>query len=66
MNSEMDSDPRALEAYVRAALTLHGYRLDEETTVAVILQFSRIAGIAGALLQEPIPPMTEPLPVFRP
>ena len=62
----MDLDAQTLEEYVRSALALNGYALDEQRTAAVLLQFARIAAIAGAVPDEPLPPMTEPLPVFRP
>ena len=55
-----------IEGYVRAALALQGYELDEAQTAAVVEQFTRIVQIAGAALREPLPPLTEPLPVFRP
>jgi len=62
----MDLDARTLEDYVRSALALNGYALDEECSAAVLLQFARIATIAAAVLDEPLSPTTEPLPVFRP
>lgn len=57
---------RELAHYVRAALALQGYALDEAQTAAVTVQFARIAAIAGAFLQEPLPAAAEPLPVFLP
>jgi pyrimidine deaminase RibD-like protein len=55
-----------LAAYVRASLALQGYALDEAQTAAVVLQFSRIALIASAFLDESGPQHAEPLAVFRP
>lgn len=57
---------RDIDAYVRAALALHGYALDEAQIGNVTLQFARIAVIAGAVLRAPIASEAEPLPVFRP
>jgi len=61
-----DIPAQDIAAYVRAALALHGYALDEAQVRDVILQFTRIAVIAGAVLHTPLPPPAEPLPVFRP
>jgi hypothetical protein len=55
-----------LEAYVRAALTLQGYRLDEAQIADVVEQFSRLEVIAQSILQWPLPFASEPAPVFRP
>jgi hypothetical protein len=55
-----------LEAYVRAALTLQGYRLDESQIADVVEQFSRLEVIAQSILQWPLPFASEPAPVFRP
>jgi hypothetical protein len=55
-----------LEAYVRAALTLQGYRFDEAQIAEVVEQFSRLEVIAQSILQWPLPFASEPAPVFRP
>lgn len=62
----VDIPAQDIEAYVRAALALHGYALDEARIRDVTAQFARIAVIAGAVLRAPVPPGAEPLPVFRP
>jgi hypothetical protein len=55
-----------LEAYVRAALTLHGYRFDEAQIAEIIVQFSRLEAIAQTIMQWPLPFAAEAAPVFRP
>ena len=55
-----------LEAYVRAALALQGYRFDEAQIAEIVVQFSRLEAIAQTVLQEPLPFASEPAPVFRP
>jgi Protein of unknown function (DUF4089) len=55
-----------LEAYVRAALALQGYRFDEEQTAEIVVQFARLEAIAQTLLQWPLPFASEAAPVFRP
>jgi hypothetical protein len=55
-----------IQAYVRAALALQGYALDEAQAGAVAEQFARVALIAGTFVDEPLPPGADPLPVFRP
>jgi hypothetical protein len=56
----------SLHAYVRAALALHGYCLDDIQTAAVAQQFARIAAIAGGLFDPGTSGQTVPLAVFRP
>ncbi|HEY0801328.1 MAG TPA: DUF4089 domain-containing protein [Steroidobacteraceae bacterium] len=55
-----------LEAYVRAALALQGYRFDEAQIAEIVLQFARLEAIAQTVLREPLPFASEPAPVFRP
>ena len=55
-----------LEAYVRAALALQGYRFDEAQIAEIVVQFSRLEAIAQTVLQWPLPFASEPAPVFRP
>ena len=55
-----------VDAYVRAALTLQGYRLDEHEIQRVIVQFARIASIADSYLTAPMPFQAEAAPVFTP
>jgi hypothetical protein len=55
-----------LEAYVRAALALQGYRFEEAQIAEIVVQFSRLEAIAQTLLQQPLPFASEAAPVFRP
>lgn len=55
-----------LEAYVRAALALQGYRFDERQIAEIVEQFSRLETIAHTVMQWPLPFASEPAPVFRP
>lgn len=52
-------------AYVDAALTLQGYTLQEEAAQDVREQFSRIALIAAAFIELPLPVALESAAVFR-
>ena len=63
MDPAGDNSP---EAYVRAALTLQGYRFDEAQIADIVEQFSRLETIAQSILQWPLPFASEPAPVFRP
>jgi hypothetical protein len=54
------------EAYVRAALALHGYRLDEAQQARVRAQFDVIDGFARTVAELALDPGDEALPVFRP
>jgi hypothetical protein len=62
--TERNAEP--LEMYVRAALVVHGYQLDNAQIAEIILQFSRIEATAQALLAWPLPFAAEAAPVFRP
>jgi hypothetical protein len=55
-----------LEAYVRAALALQGYRFDEAQIAEIVVQFSRLEAIAQTVMQWPLPFASDPAPVFRP
>jgi hypothetical protein len=55
-----------LEAYVRAALALQGYRFDEHRIAEIVEQFSRLETIAHTVMQWPLPFASEAAPVFRP
>jgi hypothetical protein len=55
-----------VDAYVRGALALQGYRLDEAQTGRVTAQFAAIAAIAQGFLNVALVPDDEPAPVFRP
>jgi Protein of unknown function (DUF4089) len=57
---------REIETYVRAALVLHGYRLDETGVAQVVGQFERIAVIARVLFDGEFPESSEPAESFRP
>lgn len=56
----------ALESYVRGALRLQGYALNESSVAEVTLQFERIAAIAQTLLDWPLPLDAEPAGIYRP
>ncbi len=60
-----DSDT-SLDAYVRAALALQGYRFDEPQIAEIVVQFSRLEAVAQTILQWPLPFASEAAPVFRP
>jgi hypothetical protein len=62
--TQADDDP--LEPYVRAALSLHGYSVDEAQIAEIVLQFSRLEAIAKTLFDWPLPFASEAAPVFRP
>jgi hypothetical protein len=55
-----------LDAYVRTALALQGYRFDEAQIAEIVAQFSRLEAIAQTILQWPLPFASEAAPVFRP
>ena len=52
--------------YVRAALTLQGYDLEDERLVEVARQFARIEAIAQPMLDMELARDLEPAPLFRP
>ena len=54
------------EAYVRAALAIHGYRFDPDVVAELVLQFERIERIAAPLLEIELPSELESAAVFRP
>jgi Protein of unknown function (DUF4089) len=56
----------SLDAYVRTALALQGYRFDEAQIAEIVAQFSRLEAIAQTILQWPLPFASEAAPVFRP
>ena len=64
--SVMQARENPLEAYVRATLTLQGYRFDEAQIAEIAVQFARLETIAQSILQWPLPPGSEAAPVFRP
>ncbi len=55
-----------LEAYVREALTLQGYRFDEAKIAEIAAQFARLEAIARTVFDWPLPFASEAAPVFRP
>jgi hypothetical protein len=55
-----------LDAYVRTALALQGYRFDEAQIAEIVEQFSRLEAVAQTILQWPLPFASEAAPVFRP
>jgi hypothetical protein len=59
-------DDNPLEAYVRAALALHGYRFDEAQFAEIVAQFSRLEAMAHTVFEWPLPFASEAAPVFRP
>jgi hypothetical protein len=56
----------SLDAYVRAALQMHGFVFDAAEIAEIVLQFSRIESIATIVLEQPLPFASAPAPVFRP
>jgi hypothetical protein len=60
------SSDNPLEAYVRAALALQGYRFGEREIAEIVEQFSRLEAIAHTVMQWPLPFASEAAPVFRP
>lgn len=62
----MDDTPEWLEAYVRSALLVQGYRLDEAHVQRVLEQFARIEHIARRVDSQPLPFGMNAAPVFRP
>ena len=61
-----EADDNPLESYVRAALSLQGYALDEAQIAEIVLQFSRLETIAQTVLDFPLQFASEAAPVFRP
>jgi Protein of unknown function (DUF4089) len=61
-----ERNTESIESYVRAALTLQGYQLDEAQIAQVTLEFSRIEAIAQLILRWPLPFTAEAAPAFRP
>jgi hypothetical protein len=59
-------NPTELEAYVDAALALHGFRLTDATRAEVLKQFTLGATIASGFLALPLGPEDEMAPVFTP
>ena len=55
-----------LEAYVREALRLQGYRFDEAKIAEIAAQFARLEAIARTVFDWPLPFASEAAPVFRP
>ena len=55
-----------IDDYVRAALAVQGYQLDDAQTGEVIVQFSRIEAIAQTFLCQSLPLDLDAAPVFRP
>ncbi len=62
----MTESADSLESYVRAALTLQGYRFDETQIAEIVVQFSRLELIAQTILHQPLPFASQAAPVFRP
>jgi hypothetical protein len=57
---------RNTDTYVRATLTLQGYRFDEAQIAEIALQFSRIEAMVQTILEWPMPFGSEAATVFRP
>jgi hypothetical protein len=55
-----------LESYVRAALTLQGYRFEEAQIAEIAAQFTRLEAMARTVFDYRIPFASGPAPVFRP
>ena len=62
----MESPDNPLEAYVRAALALQGYRFDDAEIAEIVAQFSRLEAITQTIFEWPLPFASAPAPVFRP
>jgi hypothetical protein len=62
----MERATETLESYVRAALTLQGYRFDQAQIAEIVVHFSRIEAMAQTILQWPMPVASAAAPVFRP
>jgi hypothetical protein len=60
------TDDNPLEAYVRAALALQGYKFGDAEVAEIVAQFSRLETVARTVLEWPLPFASEPAPVFRP
>lgn len=55
-----------IDQYVRSALALQGYRLDEAVVGEVAEQFRRIHAVASSFVDEDLPVSLESAAVFRP
>ena len=55
-----------LDSYVRSALELQGYALDEEAAQRVTMQFTRIEEISRVMRDIRLPHSMDPAAVFRP
>lgn len=62
----MSAAERDVEAYVRAALALHGYAFDAAQVAAITREFARFAALAETFCEQDLPSALEPAPVFRP
>jgi Protein of unknown function (DUF4089) len=60
----MDAGER--DAYVRAALALHGYVFDDAVIAQVVAQFERIEGVATILDKSDLPRDEGSAESFRP
>jgi hypothetical protein len=61
-----EAPDKQLEAYVRAALALQGYRFDDAEMAEIVMQFSRLEAIARTVFERRLPFASAPAPVFRP
>jgi hypothetical protein len=55
-----------IEPYVRAALALQGYTLEDAEIAEIVAQFARLEAIARTVFDWPLPFASEAAPVFRP
>lgn len=55
-----------LLAFVRAALTLQGYRFEESQIAEIVAQFTRLEAMVRTVSDYPIPFASGPAAVFRP
>ena len=60
------TDDDARDNYVRAAMALHGYQLNEKQLKGVLLQFAHIEEIAEGFLDMPLPLDAASAPAFKP
>jgi hypothetical protein len=61
-----DTRDNSLDAYVRAALVLQGFKFDDAEIAEIVAQFSRLEAIARTVFAWPLPFASAPAPVFRP
>jgi hypothetical protein len=66
LNTYGPLEEKTIDAYVRSALVMQGYRFDEAQILQIVENFSRIAIIAQSFLRTNLPLDAESAPVFVP